>query len=558
MTKTDPKVPSELKVPKNKAQYIKLVRKGESLHNSRRYVDALQYLTTAWKYDASSPTLLTRVADCLFKIGRKSAAMNLLTHALESAPNDAGIASVLGNAALEMDFFELSQKFHQHYINLKPNDPVGYNNYASALRENGQYDEAIAFLQDILPVFPTSEILWNTLGSIVSFRDGMASAIVFYEECLKINPNNYQALNNVAPAYASINDFKKAEETIRKAIKLDPATTGPHMFLSSLLLNDKRLKEGWEEYQYRNLKGRVKPTIQRNKIPYWQGESLEGKKIFIFGEQGIGDEILFTWLYNKIIEEADHVGLACEPRLVPLFKNSFPQTTISKYVHKHNLALDVQLTTFPDINVAEYDFQCCAGDLAKIKWESYEDVKPTSEPILLPSNDKIEFWHKRIKSLPKKLSVGIAWQSGIKHAKRARNYAPLLSWKPFLGNTDINYVNVQYGDCKAELEEFKNKTGIKIHNFDDLDLKDDFEGTTAMMKSLDLVMGPASAPIMQSSFAGVPTWCITSGVPWWSFGDDIPVWRQNLRVIAKNDSEDWKQFMLQQAILIEEWYKENK
>ena len=98
-----------------------------------------------------------------------------------------------------------------------------------------------------MPIFPQSEELWNTLGSVVAFRDGPKEAIVFYEECLKINPQNDQALNNIAPSYYSIGEHKKAEESIRKSIKLSPKTKYQHMFLSSLLLQNKRLSEGWEE-----------------------------------------------------------------------------------------------------------------------------------------------------------------------------------------------------------------------------------------------------------------------------------------------------------------------
>ena len=220
MIKRHPKKNVVLKEPKNKAQYVKLFKKGSELHEKGQYQEALLYLTTAWKYDDKDVNLLIRVADSLFNINKKSAAMELMAHALQKNPSDPNIASILGNAALKMEFFDLSLKFHQHCINLKPNDPVGYNNYAAALRENGQYDEAISFLQDILPIFPQSEILWNTLGAVVAFRDGPGNAIVFYEECLKLNPDNHQALNNIAPAYDSIGQIEKAEKAARRAIKI--------------------------------------------------------------------------------------------------------------------------------------------------------------------------------------------------------------------------------------------------------------------------------------------------------------------------------------------------
>ncbi|MDA7569443.1 hypothetical protein N8742_07030 [Emcibacteraceae bacterium] len=98
-------------------------------------------------------------------------------------------------------------------------------------------------------------------------------------------------------------------------------------------------------------------------------------------------------------------------------------------------------------------------------------------------------------------------------ANRSQNYADLMEWSPILKEQNINFVNVQYGDCQKELDDFEDKTGIKIYNFEDLNLKDDFESTTAMMQNLDLVIGPASAPLMQSALSDIETWFFVSRIP---------------------------------------------
>lgn len=545
----------KLTSPKTKSQYIKLVKKGQAFYNRGDFNNALKFFTKSWEYDSSNAEIIKIVGDCLFQLGNRNVAINLMAYALEQNPNDPPIITILGNAALKMELFELSQKFHQIYIQLRPDDPVGYNNYASALREDGKLDEAVSYLQNILPMFPEAEMLWNTLGSIVAFRDGGEASIVFYEECLRLNPNNVFALNNIAPSYLSIGEIEKAEAAIRKGIEINPLLSKLHMFLSSLLLGTKRLEEGWKEYDWRKDGGNILGTIAYNKIPPWQGEDLSGKSIFIFGEQGVGDEILFTWLYKDIIEEAEHVGIACTPRLVPLFKNSFIDAEIGYYVDQFDNKLDFELKLFPESDLSKYDYICAAGDLAKFKWSKIEDVNPSSAPILLPTEAKVEHWKERLDELPHDISIGISWRSGIRHAKRARNYTELLNWEPILKQKNVNFVNIQYGECKEELKELEIKTGIKIHNFDDLDLKDDFDGTTALIKNLDLVIGPGSAPIMQSAMAGKETWFLLTSNPWWRFGDEVPKWRQNARLLTKNDNEPWEKLIQECAEKLNEWYK---
>lgn len=550
--------PPEPKTPKNRTQYNKLLKTAKHLHKKQDYINAIKYLNKSLDYDSSKPNILVLLAECLFQTGNKQAAMQMMSHALLKSPNDPIIANVLGNAALEMDFFDLAQKFHQKYIELKPDDPAGYNNYATALREDGKYEEAINLLKDVLPIFPKAEELWNTLGSVVSFRDGPKEAIVFYEECLKINPQNSQVLNNIAPAYYSIGEIEKSEEAIRKSIKLSPKTKYQHMFLSSLLLQDKRLKEGWEEYKWSHYSNNFNLTVKNNNIPYWKGESLKDKKIFVFGEQGIGDEVLFTWLYKNLIKDAKKVGISCQARLVSLFRNSFPEAQVDQYYFKINRKLDIEYMYFPDFDLSEYDYQITAGEVASHYWKEYQDINDLSHPILVPETEKITYWKKRIKELPNKISVGIAWRSGLMLAKRSRNYATLLEWAPLLKNKNINFINIQYGDCEDELKELEEKTGIVIHNFKDLDLKDDFMATTAMMCSLDLVMGPSSSPIHQASFAGTEAWYFVAGKPWWAFNEKIPAWNQNCKIISKNDNDLWSEFMEEKAKDFKNWVNKKK
>lgn len=555
MVKRNNKKNTDPAIPKNKIQYAKLIKKGAFLNKEGDHINAIKFLNAAFAYDQSNPQLLTLLSGSLFKIGNKQAAMTVMARALELNPDDANNMVTLGNAAQSMGFLELALKFHEQHIRLAPSDYVGYNNYATILRELGQFEEAINLLQDVLPIFPKEPALWNTLGSIVSFRDGPAAAQLFFEESIKIDPDNINALYNIAPSYYSTGEVEKAEESVRKVLEIDPDAKQPNLYLSTLLLREKRLEEGWEKYQWRFEGDKIKNTINFNKLPYWNGESLKGKKLFIFSEQGIGDEILFTWLMPELIKEADKVGIACNERLVSLFKDSFPKCQVGLQQNMVSQAHDIMYMSFPDFDLTEYDYQIVAGDVAKYKWEDYNDIKPNGDPILSPNNDLVKSWKKKVDALPKKLSVGVAWRSGITLANRSRNYTDLVTWAPLLRNENVNYINVQYGDCQDELDELEKETGIKIHNFEDLDLKDDFNGTTAMMTSLDLVLGPASAPTMQSSLAGVNTWFFCSDIPFWSFGDEYPVWRQNARVLHKNNNDPWKEFMIEKGKEFDEWCK---
>jgi len=75
------------------------------------------------------------------------------------------------------------------------------------------------------------------------------------------------------------------------------------------------------------------------------------------------------------------------------------------------------------------------------------------------------------------------------------------------------------------------------------------------MKSLDLIIGPSSAPLMQSQMAGVETWFIISGMHWWSFGEERPKWNPRTRLLEKNDNDPWDKHMSMCSTELESWLK---
>ena len=79
-----------------------------------------------------------------------------------------------------------------------------------------------------------------------------------------------------------------------KAIVLKPDEPGAHKNLGiiSLLLGD--FETGWPEYSWRRLEDDPTFNVRNYKPPFWDGEDLTGKTIFVYPEQGMGDTIQFV------------------------------------------------------------------------------------------------------------------------------------------------------------------------------------------------------------------------------------------------------------------------
>ncbi|WP_417317851.1 tetratricopeptide repeat protein [Emcibacter sp.] len=539
--------------PQTKGQFGKYIKKGNLLYKNGEYSQALQIMNAAWQFDPENTEIAVIVADCLFHLGIKNKALELLTHILEKSPGNPDICSVLGQAAMKMNFFELSYKCYELYTRLKPDNYRGYVNLTSALREMGRLDDAIGLLQEILPLFPETADLWNSLAAAVQARDGLEASLVFYEEALRLDPNNRQVLNNLPDIYYGMGRIEDAKKTLEHCLEVSSEYASPHLRYSQILLCEGNFEEGWKHYEWRKHKSNTNHLPAIYSIPEWRpGQSLKGKTLLISAEQGVGDELLATPLFERIISEAKKVHIGCDRRLVDLLQHSFPSATIHACYFQTNPTTGNDLRVYPDLDVKEVDLMCYSLDTLRNQWRHLNDIEAKSK-ILFPPEELVQKWQERIAALPGRLKVGICWRSGVLHVQRKRHYAELEEWLPILQNKKVDFINIQYGECSEELKSISEKFDIEIHNFQDLDLKDDFEGTAAMMSCLDLAMGPTTTPVLQAGTTGVETWWLTDNMPWWTFGEEKPRWLEKGYIHAKKPTEKWSEFMKEMGKTFDEW-----
>jgi hypothetical protein len=110
---------------------------------------------------------------------------------------------------------------------------------------------------------------------------------------------------------------------------------------------------GWAAYEQRFT---ASATRERNfTFPGWRGDRLTGKRILVYAEQGLGDEIMFASYVRDVLQCAAHVVIECNTRLAPLFARSLPRAA----VHGANKDDDHSwLQALPQV-----DFQVAIGSL---------------------------------------------------------------------------------------------------------------------------------------------------------------------------------------------------
>ncbi len=280
--------------------------------------------------------------------------------------------------------------------------------------------------------------------------------------------------------------------------------------------------------------------------PQWQGENLNGKKLLLVGEQGLGDEIMFANILpdaQAAVGETGKLQICIDPRMVTLFQRSFPKAEVGTYDDRTLIDNDgnkaLRLIPFAS-KENKPDLWAPMGTALQYYRKTLADFP--HKPILVPDAERVLEFRQKLAGLPG-IKVGLCWRSMMMGAKRGKYFAPIENWGAVLKTPGISFVNLQYGECAAEIACAEEKFGVTIHQIEGLNLKQDIDGAAALSAALDLVLSAPTAAAHIAASVGGPVWFVSVARGWPQLGTDEYPWYADTRVLRPEKFGDWDAVM---------------
>ena len=527
-----------------------LVRRATKVWRRGEIVRAGQLALEATEIDPTNAQAFHVLALALEKMGHQHKALVTFEKAFQLDPADPDLLLNLGLTAWNMKMREQAVKMFRLFIAANPGSPLGYNNLGMVQCELGDPTTAIETLRNAIYQMPTEPMLWNSLATVLAESSRADESIQFYQEAVRLDPQFSRPYHNLGYAYSHLGLLEDALAAYDGALErvTDPGERVEGLHSRSIcLIGMGQLKEGWREYEIRRDVRFRAYVNQMVKAPYWSGENLDGKRILVIGEQGLGDEIMFANTIPSLIDavgETGKVQIAVDPRLVPLFQRSFPQAEVGTYDDRklHHRDGDKELRFIHwAVESGEPDYQVLMGSLLQHFRNRLEDFP--KQAFIVPDAARVEGFRKQLEALGDGPYVGICWRSMMMDGKRGKYYSALDEWGPVLKTPGVTFINVQYGDCAAELQRAQERHGVTIHSIEGLDLKNDIEGAAALSAALDLVISAPTAAAATAGSVGTETWFLTAGRTWPQLGTNEFPWYRATKVQIPEKFADWASLM---------------
>ena len=465
-----------------------LLQKIRGLKTKGKFNDVLMLLESfKSQHYASEPEVALELGDCLMTLERFQDASEVYAKLAESYPKSSLVFSNLGAALYRCRRMQEARAVLEHALELDPKSMSVRTNLGGVLQSTNDFSAALKNALELVASHPTEALAFNNLGSAFSDLNNIEAARHAFETAIMLKPGQIDALTNLAVMESRYGNFQRAIELFQAAIDQLPSTSIErrkslefYKAFDHLRLGD--LAQGWALYESGFSKlvpinAMRSPDREFVAKPRWRGEDLSGKTLLIWREQGIGDEIRFAACIDDLKGRVDRIIFECSPRLAQLFSRSwdFVETRPESPYRGKGVPTD-------------FDYQLPVGSLMSFFRRSVDDFS-RSRPYAVPDSSKVAKFLTRLAPLRhgKKL-VGICWRSGLLTPTRNSEYTHLLDWGDILSREDVLFVNLQYGDSSRELADAREKLGVDILDWPDLDLKNDVEDVLALISCLDLVV----------------------------------------------------------------------
>ena len=520
------------------------------------YVTASTKIQQALESDDRNPMAWRMLAIAFERQGELAKAFTAYEAAARLAPDDVTLANDVGRLAQRLGKFELAERLFEHFLASNPGNEEAINNLACVLRDQNRYGDAIALLQDVIAAHPERPLLWNTLGTVLSDSGDTAGSMVFYDEALRLDPGFHKARYNRANCLTVLGEPEKALE------EMDLASQGLtdsneiatiHLAKAFIQLLTGDLAGGFAAYEVRfdpTLESAVRFTEFGKR---WDlDDDLRGKSLLIYGEQGLGDEVLFANVVNDTLDAIGPDGrlfIAVEQRLVTLFQRSFPRAVVRAHRSVSQFGALFRTVDLGDPR-PPIDFWTPLASLFR-RFRTTPASFPTDLGFLVPDPQRVAHWRRVIGEGGPGPYVGVLWKSLKMGGSRQRHYSPLALWKPILETPGVRFINLQYGDAEEDLASAR-ASGFDIWTPPGIDLKMDLDDLAALCSVLDAVMGPSTATTNLAAAVGARVW-ISAGPGWWTgFGSDQAPCYPSARVFHARQFGEWGPVMQQMADALRE------
>jgi len=462
-----------------------------------------------------------------------SEAINCYTKAIELKPDFTESVFNMANVLRISSNPDEALNYYRRAIELKPDFPEAYNNMGAVLNEKNDKIQAEICYKKAIEINPKFVESYCNLASIREEQGKIEEALALCRKAIEINPSYEEAYNKIGVMLYYNKRFDEAENWYRKALIKFPDSEEIHFNLGTIQILKENFEECWQNYNYRHFKNpEQKKKLGMFRKPLWRGEPINGKTLFTYHEQGLGDSLQFVRYFPLLKQMGVNVIFKCQKPLIELFKQNYP---------------DIEITDdLIDENILNFDAFLPLLNIQGAFRTNLNNI-PTPEKYIEANPDKVNYYKNTFFNNDK-FKLGIFWQGSANNKNDKNRSISLDFFSEFEKMENVSLYSLQKGVGEEQLTNSSLNITHLGNTFND------FSDTAAALANLDLLITVDTAIAHLAGAMGIPTWILIPFMPCWRwFLDrvDSP-WYDSVMLFRQREAGNWEEVKQRMMLALKE------
>ncbi len=492
--------------------------RGIALQQLGRFVEAIADFDAALAQKPSYAEALCNRGNVLCELNRLSEALASYDGALTLRPEFRQAQINRANVLFAQGRPDLALAAASAILSEDPGHPQALCICGASLQRLGHLDEALVHLDAALRARPAYPEAWLNHGNVLQELGRPEDALQSYDKALALRPLYPEVLSSRGVALKELGRLDEALAAFYAALNLKSDYPDARNNLSGALLLGGELRQGFDAFESRWARRNAPRKTLISTLPTWNGEPLEGRRILVWDEQGLGDLIQFCRYIPLVIDRGADVTLLGRASMLRLLKT---MPAVPHFVQ----AMERD---------ADYDYQIALMSLPSAFGTSLETV-PANVPYLHAEPQRVELWADRIGRHGFRIGI-------CRRGNPTINLQRTVPWSCFAQLAAIK--GVRLISLAKEGVAPEADPGFKIETlgtaFDSG--PDAFIDAAAVMANLDLIVTSDTSIPHLAGALGRPVFLALKHVPDWRWlarGEHSP-WYPTMRLFRQKQRGDWE------------------
>lgn len=494
------------------------------------YNKAIDILFKAFELDKTLP-VKTDYALCLYEICEYEKALILFLEILEENTSKILYEKAL-DCAFKIDFAEKYLKLAIKYLELFEEDITVLRNAAGYALDLGELEIAEKYYKRILKIFPDDYIALNNLALVFEFKSDFNNAENCYRKAIEIKPN-LDPVYNLSVLLRRQGKFEESFKYLQLSREYGLSDIGYDCGLGLHLLCQKDFS-GFKPYlnfvKYRH------PFLKHSP---WDGRADKNKLLLLCATEGFGDIFMFSRYLDFVnVKSFRDVLLAVPESVLELFAFNFPDFKV----------VDAQ-------KQIPYDVNDIIMNLPNVYNLDFEHI-PSSSKYLMAPPAYADKWRNYFDK--EKFNIGLFYAGNFTNKRSLRNRCVDFKFlEPLFNIKGVKYYSLQPEKSFSEEIEAQNK---KTGNIEALYSKiENFSDTAAIIENLDLIISIDSSVANLAGALGKKTFMmLPKSADWRWFNDDKKTpWYDSVQIFKQTCEGEWQELVERIKKALEEEIKKS-